>query len=158
MLHGPSDRLAAIDQAFDEALNLDPDRRRAFLASVAVRDPTLAADVERLLRASDDPDQPIDFSRWVAQAWRALGAAQDDAPEPAIPEGTQFGAYRVVREIARGGMATVYLAERDDGAFEQQVALKVLPLAFAESSPACSTPTSAVSSTAARTSGGAPSS
>lgn len=130
MLHEPSDRLAAIDRAFDEALDLDPERRRAFLANVAVRDPTLAADVERLLRASDDPE--IDFSRWVAQAWRALGAAQDDAPEPTIPEGTHFGAYRVVREIARGGMATVYLAERDDGAFEQQVALKVLPLAFAD--------------------------
>ena len=132
MLHGPSDRLAAIDQAFDEALSLDPDRRPAFLAAVAVRDPTLAADVERLLRASDDPDPPIDFSRWVAEAWRTLGLASESAPEPAIPEGAQFGAYRVVREIARGGMATVYLAERDDGAFEQQVALKVLPLAFAD--------------------------
>src|SRR5690606_6889224 len=47
-------------------------------------------------------------------------------------EGTHFGNYRVVREIAQGGMATVYLAERGDGAFEQQVALKLLPLAFAD--------------------------
>jgi eukaryotic-like serine/threonine-protein kinase len=132
MLHRPSERLAEIDRAFDDALDLDPDRRDAFLASMARRDPRLAADVERLLRASDDHDPQIDFSRWVAQAWRTLAAAKSDAPEPTIPEGTHFGPYRLVREIARGGMATVYLAERDDGAFEQQVALKVLPLAYAD--------------------------
>lgn len=37
-----------------------------------------------------------------------------------------MGRYRVVRELGRGGMAVVYLAERADGQFEQQVALKLL--------------------------------
>jgi serine/threonine-protein kinase len=133
MLYGPSDRLAEIDRVFDEALNLEPDRRKAFLASVAIRDPTLAADVERLLNADNEHDPPIDFSSCVAQAWSILRDAETDADrDRPAPEGTRFGAYRVVREIARGGMATVYLAERDDGAFEQQVALKLLPLAFAD--------------------------
>jgi serine/threonine-protein kinase len=43
-----------------------------------------------------------------------------------LPEGTEVGRYRIVRRVGRGGMATVYEAERADGAYEQQVALKVL--------------------------------
>jgi len=37
-----------------------------------------------------------------------------------------IGPYRVVRELARGGMGVVYLAERADGQFEQRVALKLM--------------------------------
>jgi non-specific serine/threonine protein kinase/serine/threonine-protein kinase len=38
----------------------------------------------------------------------------------------RLGPYRLVREIGRGGMGTVYLAVRDDDAFKKRVALKVL--------------------------------
>ena len=40
--------------------------------------------------------------------------------------GTRLGAYRVVREIGRGGIGQVFLAERDDGQFRQNVAIKLL--------------------------------
>ena len=40
-----------------------------------------------------------------------------------VPE--RLGAYRVVREIGRGGLATVYLAERD-GEFSRRVAIKLI--------------------------------
>lgn len=40
--------------------------------------------------------------------------------------GESFGAYRVVREIGRGGMGVVYLAARADDEFERFVALKVI--------------------------------
>ncbi len=43
-----------------------------------------------------------------------------------LAPGASVGAYRVVREIGRGGMAVVYLAERADGLFEQRVALKLV--------------------------------
>jgi eukaryotic-like serine/threonine-protein kinase len=36
------------------------------------------------------------------------------------------GAYVIVRELGRGGMGTVFLAERADGQFEKQVAIKIL--------------------------------
>lgn len=42
----------------------------------------------------------------------------------ALAAGTRLGAFRVVRELGRGGMGVVHLAERDDGEFQQQVALK----------------------------------
>jgi serine/threonine protein kinase len=40
--------------------------------------------------------------------------------------GKRLGAYRVVREIGRGGMGTVYLAVRDDDEFKKQVAIKLV--------------------------------
>jgi tetratricopeptide (TPR) repeat protein len=41
--------------------------------------------------------------------------------------GERIGPYRVLRELGHGGMGAVYLAERVDGAFEKQVALKTIP-------------------------------
>jgi eukaryotic-like serine/threonine-protein kinase len=40
--------------------------------------------------------------------------------------GERMGAYVIVRELGRGGMGTVFLAERADGQFEKQVAIKIL--------------------------------
>lgn len=48
-------------------------------------------------------------------------------------EGQRFGAFRMVRELGRGGMGVVYLAERCDGHFEQMVAVKLLPTMLASS-------------------------
>src|SRR5438045_5626724 len=44
-----------------------------------------------------------------------------------------IGACRLVRELGQGSMGTVYLAERADGAFQKQVAIKVLRAGLAES-------------------------
>ena len=41
-----------------------------------------------------------------------------------LAPGARIGAYRIERELGRGGMAIVYLAARDDGEYEQQIALK----------------------------------
>jgi eukaryotic-like serine/threonine-protein kinase len=40
--------------------------------------------------------------------------------------GERVGAYVIVRDLGRGGMGTVFLAERADGQFEKQVAIKIL--------------------------------
>ncbi len=47
--------------------------------------------------------------------------------------GKHFANYRIVREIGHGGMGTVFLAVRDDGEFEQQVALKIVRQSIADS-------------------------
>ena len=51
------------------------------------------------------------------------------SPEPrATPwqAGSRIGPYRLLRKIGSGGMAEVWLAQRDDGAFQRQVAIKLL--------------------------------
>jgi tetratricopeptide (TPR) repeat protein/tRNA A-37 threonylcarbamoyl transferase component Bud32 len=56
----------------------------------------------------------------------ALGRAAhaEQAPTRELQVGERVGAFRVERELSRGGMAIVYLAERADGEFTQRVALK----------------------------------
>src|SRR5580658_5987445 len=53
----------------------------------------------------------------------------------AVPSPAQrlprFGAWQAMKLLGRGGMGTVYLAERADGAFRMAAAVKVVPLALA---------------------------
>ncbi len=49
------------------------------------------------------------------------------ADDPALLQpGSRVGPFRVLRRLGHGGLGVVYLAERADGAFEQEVALKVI--------------------------------
>src|SRR5262249_34452061 len=96
--------------------------------------------LEELLRASDVGDGILDRPAG-AYATRWLERIASDGPERAAePEGSPAGApgsagegegaragpWRLLRELGRGGMGGVHLAERADGQFEQRVALKIL--------------------------------
>lgn len=52
-----------------------------------------------------------------------------------LAPGEMLGAFRIERELGRGGMGIVYLAARADGAYEQQVAIKWLPISRAPAAP-----------------------
>ncbi len=56
----------------------------------------------------------------------AQNAASTFWQEGPLRGGERVGAYVIVRELGRGGMGTVFLAERADGQFEKQVAIKIL--------------------------------
>lgn len=47
------------------------------------------------------------------------------ALDPELLRGECFGAYQIISEIGRGGMGVVFLAERVDGHYQSQVAIKV---------------------------------
>ncbi len=42
--------------------------------------------------------------------------------------GDKFDKFRIIKELGKGGMAWVYLCERDDGQFDQKVAVKIMQL------------------------------
>ena len=112
-----ADRWQRLESLFDTARTLAPEARSRFLAEACAGDPALQSEVERLLTAHDSAG---DFISTPA----IHQFAANDAHDSII--GRSFGSYRVVGEIARGGMGAVYLAERADGEFERRAALKVI--------------------------------
>ena len=110
---------------FERALQVPPPQRAEFLARATAADALLRDELTSLLEAHESSAQYFDdlAAAVIAPAY----AAAIDAP-PAGPrwEGRRVGTYRLVREVGRGGMSRVFLAERADGAFEQRVALKLL--------------------------------
>ena len=128
----PADSFERADSIFEAALDLPPEERAVFVAESCGDDPELHALLQRLLAGAEDEPAGGDLTEplLAGGAFRGLfGAALrrelsgDDAP---LPEGTRIGRYRVLRELGRGGMAVVYLAERADGGFDQQLAIKLL--------------------------------
>jgi eukaryotic-like serine/threonine-protein kinase len=104
-----------IQQVFDEASQLPPDRRHVWVADACQGDRTLYLQVESLLLALE---QEGGFLEEQIASYASRVAAGG------IPE--QIGAYRIVSEIARGGMGSVYLAERADGQYQRRVAIKLV--------------------------------
>jgi serine/threonine-protein kinase len=107
-----------VAEIYADALELPPDRRATFVDAQCAGQPELLAAVKRLLIAGDeaDPSFLTHLGRDV------LDAVADDATTSL----EHIGPWRIVREIGRGGMGQVLLAERADGQFEQQVAIKLL--------------------------------
>ena len=114
------DQWDKVESLFDEVLTLPPEARAARLKVIALQDPELSREVASLLEAHEEASGFFDglSDRVVSPLMNHLGE------EPAPPE--RVGPYRIVEEVGRGGMSTVYLAERDDGHFEQQVAVKLI--------------------------------
>ena len=52
--------------------------------------------------------------------------SEDSAQRAPDHAGLRLGAFRLIREIGRGGMGAVWLGERVDGEFRQQVAIKLI--------------------------------
>ncbi len=73
------------------------------------------------------PELTRPYGRKCSPFWRpTAGMPSWSAVARSATEGEQrFGPYRTERLLGRGGMGSVYLARRDDGQFEQTVALKV---------------------------------
>jgi eukaryotic-like serine/threonine-protein kinase len=119
------DRFRRVDALFDAALELPPEDRPAFLDSVCGDDIALRTEVDSLLESVDTSESM--FGENVADyAAPLIAEMPHDLDDPAVEPGTLFGPWRIVEEIGRGGMGSVYLAERADDAFDLRVAIKLV--------------------------------
>jgi tetratricopeptide (TPR) repeat protein len=113
-----TDRWERLTDLYHAAVALPADERADLLAEECAGDPALLADIERMIAAHD----------------RAISGSQ--TADPAAPERStkaqeapvieRFGPYRVLREIGSGPASSVYLAARDDGRFDQRVAITLI--------------------------------
>src|SRR5579883_2346137 len=107
-----------VNELFLAAADLRAGQQEEFLETHCAGDARLRRMVSALLAADR------------RQGSRIQAAIEDEATRllesPAVPE--RLGAYRVEREIGRGGMGTVYLAARADDQFHKNVAIKVIKL------------------------------
>src|SRR5262245_45390088 len=117
------ERYKEVGQLYRAALEVEPERRAAFLVEACSRDEALRQEVESLLRFATGSgglmDQPaLDIA--------AKAIAED---QPWFPVGQSLGHYRILSLLGKGGMGEVYCAR--DTKLDRTVALKLLPVELA---------------------------
>lgn len=116
-------RRRILDRLLDELLDRPEHERADVLARMAGRYPRLHRHLARLARAIEPDNEAFTavFERIGAAALSTL-----DEPDGTLPPGTRVGDWALVEAVGRGGMGQVYRAERADGAFEMQAAIKFI--------------------------------
>lgn len=104
---------AQLVELFHVLLELPDTQREARLNEMA---PELRERLRRLLEADSQTLDPMAAA--VTEGGTALLHTTTD--------GTRLGPWRILHELGAGGMGTVLLAERADGQFDQQVAIKLI--------------------------------
>jgi serine/threonine-protein kinase len=107
------ERWKALSPYLDQALTLGAEERIAWLAGLRQQDPSLAAELKTLLE---------EHQRLAGEEFLEHRPAPFST-DPAM-RGQVLGPYTLLSSIGRGGMGTVWLAERTDGRFERRVAVK----------------------------------
>ncbi|HEX2834694.1 MAG TPA: serine/threonine-protein kinase [Thermoanaerobaculia bacterium] len=116
----PSDsRLRLVQELFLRVADLPLHERAAVLDAECAHDPELRGEIESLL-AHDGTDSTF-ISDLIGEGTTAVTSALEERWI-----GRHLGAWRITGVLGRGGMGAVYAAERDDGAFRQRAALKLI--------------------------------
>ncbi len=114
-----------IKEIFNTIIDLEPEKREAALRTLH-DDPAVGPEIVWWVRSimtesgtdSGQTAQAVDAVSSVLAAGSDMGAE--------LHAGDVVGAWRLIEEIGRGGMGSVFLVERSDGHFEQRAALKLL--------------------------------
>jgi serine/threonine protein kinase len=108
----------AVEELFHQALRKPAAERESWLKSQTAVEVGIRDEARSLVAAFDRHEELS----------RQEPAEPESKIEPALPRSGRFGAYRLEKLIGAGGMGAVYLASRNDGEFQQQVAIKVMAL------------------------------
>ncbi len=117
------ERWRVINHLLDGALDLSPGERVRHLDNECGEDVELRREVEALIDSCERAGNLFE----EGPALVAQEMFTDSRDEWArVAPGEVIGHWRIVGELGRGGMGAVFLAERADGAFEKQAALKIV--------------------------------
>lgn len=118
MQSDPLDFEHLVEPLFQEALDVPPGRRAAFLEHRCGDDRRLRARIERLLQASSEADHE---RFWQGSALHAEASGIAEELDASVPD-----RYRLVERIGAGGMGAVYKAFRADDEYTKLVAVKIV--------------------------------
>ena len=108
------DHWPALGPLLDKAFELTADEREVWLRQVRAESPHLAGPLTALLAAESKADE----RGFLAERQASTLA------------GTVLGHYTLVRPLGYGGMGSVWLAQRTDGRFEGDAAVKLMNLSL----------------------------
>jgi eukaryotic-like serine/threonine-protein kinase len=116
-----------LEELFEQAQALPIDSRDAFLNEHCAHQPALRAQLGALLAAADG-DRALHIERLVVDSRPHAEAPTTNVDEPSPDPwlGQRLGPWRLTRIIGRGGMGVVYGAERADGQYQLDVAVKLM--------------------------------
>ena len=113
------EELGRIRKIYEQALPMSGATREPYLRHECGDKEEILAEVERLLKAHDNvPD-------WLDRPVLGIERASESFDPPKL-EGRSLSGYTLMREVGRGGMGSVFLAERSDKTFQRQVAIKLI--------------------------------
>jgi serine/threonine protein kinase/Tfp pilus assembly protein PilF len=113
-------QMAQMNRLLDEALDLDAEGRRRWLEALAPEYEDLRAALSKALLP-----EPVAAESGNLATLPKLDGAEATETGSGLQAGELVGPYRLVRPLGAGGMAEVWLAQRADGAFKREVALKL---------------------------------
>lgn len=127
-----SNRWQKIEEIFEIAVELPADEREAYLEKECGGDEELRREIEMLVSADEQAEEfieePLLGSHTLANFLDEKVGSIEDIESSVPPHflGRRIGAYRLIRELGRGGMGAVFLASRDDAEFKKSVAIKLI--------------------------------
>jgi TolB-like protein/tRNA A-37 threonylcarbamoyl transferase component Bud32/Tfp pilus assembly protein PilF len=116
-----TEQLARLSRLLDEALDLDEAARKEWLQAL----PAEHADLEPALRQGLFPSEGKPDTGPTLAALEKIRTGIGARSGSGLHAGALVGPYRLMQLLGSGGMAEVWLAQRADGAFKRQVALKI---------------------------------
>jgi eukaryotic-like serine/threonine-protein kinase len=114
------ERYQQIKEIFNAMMEQNPSARATFLSACCNGDLLLKESVENLLAAHEKSDGFIEKPAF------SLAAELIHAEPSSVADEQCIGAYKIISELGHGGMGVVYLAERNDDAFKNRVAIKLV--------------------------------
>lgn len=117
-------RWAKISEIIETAIEKPESERSAYLTKICGEDTALREEVESLLLYEATDTDLFEKN----QISHLFFDEADKLTNSFI--GKQIGKYKLTNLLGEGGMGAVFLAERTDGEFDQQVAIKLLKQGF----------------------------